>query len=130
MKHDFVLSSKTTEILDALLTRNDMIGPQQRAEEHLDMVYEFYVSYHGDKYDVAAGRQAVAEEKERFRKGQEYFDQGYRLHSNPRQIRGLVHTYPADAVEWGVLPSGYIATTEATRLWYVTAPKHQTEGAS
>jgi len=67
-------------------------------------------------------RAAVQNEKRLIETGNKYFEQGYRLHSTDRQIIGIGgFTIPDRAADWKVLPAGHIATTEAERLWYVTA---------
>lgn len=96
------------EILKALAARKVNIDFRQTGHDawEMDLAYD-------DKEAAEAMKGYVM-------RGHELFEQGYRLHESHRKVRGLGFDVPDDAIAWAVVSAGYIATTEAQRLQWVT----------
>ncbi len=100
---------ENNEIIESLWTRElckgnalYSISKEEATEHHLSMVSN------------------PIRERELLRQGNLLVVKSYRIHETPRQLRGLVHTIPADSIAHRIVTAGYLATREMTRLQYVT----------
>lgn len=115
------------DLIDALKARemglaNIYSTADEAWNDHLGMLFEACVDYEqpGNIRNTDNAKKMIAREKELRAKGIEYHNQGYRLHRSSRQIRGLSFGVPENAIDWRIESAGHIATTEASRLIFVT----------
>jgi hypothetical protein len=99
-------------ILKALAVReicqgNPWLSHLEATRQHMGMV----------AYD---GTEAVTKERELLKQGESFYEDGFRYNETHRQMSGLTHIVPDDAIAWVLVSAGHLATVECDRLVYIT----------
>lgn len=109
--------SLPTDIIEALQTRKlcrggEYMTAKQALAQHMNNIAGLYDN-------LKESESAVAKEFDLLRKGQAYFEQGYRLRATGRQMRGLPFEVPEQALAWRLTTAGWVAMSEQVCVQFV-----------